>query len=196
MRRFLLIALLLGLCGCRAGSQDTPLSQILIDGKGWEEVGGLGMLMRSKPDLLPNIPGIEKPLCNEYSPDGGTLFVGAGVGKFVWAYRVEKDGSLSAGQPYCELSVPRGQKELPVSDLEVDSKGRVYAVTSIGIQVFDQTGRFCGLSENPPGGPVDELHLVDHDLIVFCGKIRCYVRQTKATERGGTEEAEPGDLRK
>src|SRR5579871_5234364 len=157
MRRLSLIAIFAILTANRAIAQDMPLSQILIEGEGWHQGSGedLTAILQVK-----KIPDVEKPTCHMYSPDGGTLFVGSEIGTYIWAFRVEKDGSLTAGQPYCPLRVLPGQKNMPVSKLAIDGVGRIYAATSVGIQVFDPTGRLCGVIDNPPSGPVEDMDCV------------------------------------
>src|SRR5947209_5068690 len=107
--RWTIIALIGVFAMSRAPGQDMPLSQVLIDGEGWKKTDNIGWDL-TRPQV--SAPGVEKPTCKALSPDGGTMFVGSEVGKYVWAFRVEKDGTLSAGQPYCSLRVPRGQKDM------------------------------------------------------------------------------------
>ncbi len=154
MRESILLGLVLVLSTGLAAAQDMPLSQVLIEGEAWKQtVGGLWDM---HAPLLP-LPGIPRPTCMFASPDGGTIFIGSDVGKYVWAFRVEKDGSLTAGQPYCLLRCPSEKKDMPVTALTVDTAGRIYAATVMGIQVFDPTGRLCGVLECPKGGIVTGL---------------------------------------
>jgi hypothetical protein len=162
MMRWLTIALTLVLAISRSAAQDMPLSQILIDGEGWHEVS-------RDPDIyyseMPRDPGFPTSTCRVRSPDGGTLYVGSSVGKYIQAFRIEKDGSRTAGQPYCSLRVPRGQKDMPVTDLCVDAAGRIYAATPIGVQIFDPTGRLCGVL-NPKREPVMWVRMVDDVMFI------------------------------
>ena len=48
--------------------------------------------------------------------------------------------------------------------LTTDAAGRVYACTPLGIQVFDPTGRLCGVLHKPGRG--------DLTAIAFCGENR------------------------
>jgi sugar lactone lactonase YvrE len=178
MYRILLPALFLVLVSDRAKAQDMALSEILVDGEGWEKVDLLGMLFPIRR-LRENIPGIKNPHCNSLSPDRSTLFVGSSAGNHIWAFRVGNDGTLTAGQPYCALRLPRGRMDLPVWAMDIDSVGRIYAATPLGIQVFDPTGRLCGIINAPNVDTVDRMCFVEHKLFVWCKK-KIYARQLKA----------------
>jgi sugar lactone lactonase YvrE len=161
--RWPIIALTFVCAAATGRAQDMPLSQILIDGEDWKPVPGMMWPMNR---VKVTAPGVEQPTCQVRSPDGGTLFVGSAVGKYIWAFRIGKDGSLDAGQQYGSLRVPRDQKDMPVAALCVDSDGRIYAATPTGVQIFDPTGRLCGVLLNPTGDPVMKMNLTDGMLYV------------------------------
>jgi gluconolactonase len=92
-------------------------------------------------------------------PDGGTLVVGDAGGKHLWAFRIEKDGSLSCGDRYYPLRVRKDVDRSAVRALAVDGVGRLYADTPEGIQVFDPTGRLCGVLTKPRPQPVGKLEI-------------------------------------
>ncbi len=177
MMRWPIIALTLICAMSHAAAQDMALSQILIEGEGWKA------LPRNSTVLPPaepaDVPGLEQPLCAAKSPDGGTLFVGSTGGKYIWAFRSGKDGSRDAGQPYCSLRVPRGQQDMPVTGLCCDAAGRIYAATPLGVQIFDPTGRLCGVLTNPSRDPVIYVHLMDDNLYAATHR-EFFVRKVKA----------------
>ena len=116
-------------------------------------------------------------------PDGRTLVVGDADGKHLWAFRAEKNGDLTCGDRYYALRVKPGTTASGVTALTVDSKGLLYAATPLGIQVFDPTGRLCGVIANPDGAtperiwftgkPGDQLYVVHGNLQnVFARKIQ------------------------
>lgn len=87
--------------------------------------------------------------------DEGTLVAGPAEGKSLWAFRIEKDGSLSSKDAYYALRVAPGKKSVGVRSLTVDAAGRVYAATELGIQVYDPTGRMSGVLVPPsPQSPI------------------------------------------
>lgn len=165
-------------------AQDMPLSQVLIDGEGWK-VADTGM---PKPaDMKPfRVPEVDQPTCQALSRDGGTLFVGSAVGRYVWAFRVNRDGTLSAGQPYCSLRVPPKTKSTSVAALAVDSDDRIYAVTPLGVQIFDPTGRLCGVLTKPTNEPLVGIAFGGSDghSLYLASKTAVYVRKVKSQGLG------------
>ena len=178
--RWLLIAVVCALSVGRTSAQDMPLSQVLIEGEGWKEVPRSSAVFR--PRLAVHAPGIEHATYQVYSPLAGTWFIGSSTGKYVWAFRGEKDGSLTAGQPYCSLRVPRGQSDMPVTALTLDADGRIYASTPLGVQIFDPTGRLCGVLTNPSREPLIDVNLAgpEGNLLFVADKNNVYVRKVKA----------------
>src|SRR5262249_47580840 len=104
---------------------------------------------------------LKEPTCCAVSLGGSTLLVADATDRYVWAFRIEKGGSLRPGDRYCRLRVPgdgRRKKDTPAdpytadaSAMAVDGAGRTYVATSRGIQVFDPTGGLCGVIMAPPG---------------------------------------------
>jgi hypothetical protein len=142
MRSLIAVALVLA-ASAPAFAQDMPLSQILIDGEGWKKVDVPG----PKPPA-PIIPTHHGTL----SPDGGTLFIAVTGERFLFAAPARADGStVSAAGPYAPLRLKPGAKGISVTSLTTDKDGRIYAATDLGVQVFDPTGRLCGVMTTPPG---------------------------------------------
>ncbi len=96
------------------------------------------------------------------SPDHATLAVSEAGGQHVWAFRVNVDGTLDAGTPYMTLRRPIDPKGefkshhpppyLPRSSgdgMASDTLGRWYVTSALGVQVFDPTGRLCGVLPKP-----------------------------------------------
>ncbi len=83
------------------------------------------------------------------SPDGSTLAVSEYKGSNVWTYRVGADGTLSAGAASMALRTPTGQVESAGDGMTVDSSGRYYVTSALGIQMFDSTGRLGGVIARP-----------------------------------------------
>jgi enterochelin esterase family protein len=116
--------------------------------------------------------GVNRPAGLALSPDDTTLFVGDSAGTAIWAFRVEKDGTLSAGEPYCPLRLKAEQMESAITCVITDAAGRVYAGTPLGVQIFDPTGRLCGVLTNPSEGTVTALTYGGTDMNVLymaCG---------------------------
>ena len=141
----LLLALALALfASAPALAQDMPLSQILVDGEGWKKAEG----GPKKP-----APREGAPVAAE-SPDGQTGFVWQPkAGRFIEARQAGAPEGVPAA-PYCPVRQKRGKGVTEVTSLTTDRDGRIYAATEIGVQVFDPTGRMCGvLTPAAPGRP-------------------------------------------
>jgi enterochelin esterase family protein len=106
--------------------------------------------------------GITAPNGIALSPDQGTLAVGDYRGGNAWTFRIERDGSLAAKAPIMTLRRPvdaAGEfkfNEPPPLKAEsggdgmcTDEIGRYFITSALGVQVFDPTGRECGLLPKP-----------------------------------------------
>ena len=102
--------------------------------------------------------GIANPNGITLSPDQGTLAVSEHRGGAVWTFRINADGSLDAGAPTMAMRRPVDPKGEFLSQqpppylaaasgdgMTTDVQGRYYVTTALGIQVFDPTGRLCGV---------------------------------------------------
>jgi enterochelin esterase family protein len=102
--------------------------------------------------------GITRPNGIALSNDGGTLAVSDSGGEHVWMFRVNADGSLDAKMPSMTMRLsidPKGQfnfNEPPPyiaaskgDGMAVDKAGRWYVTSGEGVQIFDPTGRQCGV---------------------------------------------------
>jgi len=146
-------------------AQDMPLFTFAKLGAKWEQVWDkAGPLAAAVPPV--GVPGAVTAL----SKDGATVYAGYADRAAVWAYPVKPDGKpdLTAGAPYAPLRIVEGYDNsrevrekklkypptLAVTALIWDPAGRLYAGTSQGIQVFDPTGRLCGVLPLPKPGTV------------------------------------------
>jgi sugar lactone lactonase YvrE len=129
--------------------------------------------------------GITAPNGITLSPDQGTLAVSDVRGVNVWTFHIESDGRLTGKGPYMtmrtevDLSSTNASARSPVyktvsggDGMTMDEQGRYYVATALGVQVFDPTGRLCGVLPKPSdkgmtscgfGGPNREY------LYVTCG---------------------------
>jgi enterochelin esterase family protein len=106
--------------------------------------------------------GITAPNGITLSPDQGILAVSDARGSNVWRFRIHPDGTLSAKERYMTMRLPIDPKgefkfhESPPKNpasggdgMTSDTIGRFYVATSLGVQVFDPTGRMCGVLPKP-----------------------------------------------
>jgi gluconolactonase len=116
------------------------------------------------------------------SPDGGTLAVSEYKGSNVWTYRVGADGALSAGAPYMSLRTPVGRTESAGDGMTVDSSGRYYVTSAVGIQMFDATGRLSGVIARPQEKAVVSCEFAgtNGEYLYVCSADKVYRRKTQA----------------
>ncbi len=171
MTRFLLAPALLLSAALPALAQDMPLSQILIDGEGWKKVDTRVTPLRTRA----------APVTTR-SADRGTVFIANAGEPFTGVgFATATDAFLQAapagpkgkpvwkGVPYAPLRTKRGEKGILVTGLVADRDGRIYAATELGVQVFDPTGRLCGvLTPAAPGTP-DHMAFEGDTLTLWVG---------------------------
>lgn len=99
---------------------------------------------------------VTKPNGIALSRDQGTLAVSDHGGKFTWVFRIEADGTLSNPGNYMTLVTPGENPEVAKGDgMTTDVHGRYYVTSAEGLQIFDPTGRLCGVLPPPdPALPV------------------------------------------
>jgi enterochelin esterase-like enzyme len=114
------------------------------------------------------------------SPDQTLLYAADSISRWVYSYRIQPDGSLAFKQSYYWLEIPDAAGVSGAGGMCVDSDGRLYVATLLGVQVCDQAGRVNCILPTPTGR-VTSLCLggenFDH-LYAACGS-RVYVRKLK-----------------
>ena len=92
--------------------------------------------------------GVASPGALALWADGGTLVVGDAGDKYLYAFRVRKDGDLDAKERYYPFWL-RPKEPSGNAGLTLDAAGRAYATSREGVQVFDPTGRLSGILVAP-----------------------------------------------
>lgn len=137
--------------------------------------------------------GINKPNGIALSNDGGTLAVSEFGGEFAWMFRVNAAGKLDAAMPNMALRRPIDpQGEFKFNEpppyqaasrgdgLAVDKAGRYYITSALGVQIFDPTGRPCGLLRKPDADqPLTTCILAgpEHSTLYIAHGAKIYRRQ-------------------
>lgn len=93
--------------------------------------------------------GLAFPNGVRLTPDQSLLLVADMRGRFVWSYHIQPDGALVAKQPYHHLRLPDDKMESGADGMTLDSKGRLYVTTHLGLQFCDQAGRVNGIIASP-----------------------------------------------
>src|SRR5258706_268751 len=91
--------------------------------------------------------GIERPNGIQLSPDEKTLYVNNTNGEYLLAFDIQADGNIRNRRNFAKYeNVTRNQNGVVsgADGLAVDNDGRVYAATTIGVQVFSPKGEHLG----------------------------------------------------
>ncbi|GAB4144173.1 MAG: SMP-30/gluconolactonase/LRE family protein [Planctomycetaceae bacterium] len=109
------------------------------------------------------------------SPDHAFLTVADSRGRFTYSFQIQPDGSLKHKQPYGHLHVPDEPRDSGADGMTVDTLGRIYVATRMGLQVLDQPGRCHFIISSPQrkklsnvvfGGPnLDTLYITCTDKV-------------------------------
>ncbi len=157
---------------------------------------GKSQVVRINPatgEVTPVDTGITKPNGIALSNDGGTLAVSDYGGTHTWTFRVNGGGMLDAKMPTMPMRLPIDQKgefkfnEAPPyvqvakgDGMAVDKVGRYYVTSELGVQIFDPTGRPCGvLPKVDPGQPLTTCMLAgaDHSTLYIAHGTKIYCRK-------------------
>src|SRR5262245_4440416 len=137
--------------------------------------------------------GITRPNGIALTQDGGTLAVSDAGGDSAWLFRVNADGTLDGKMPTMPLRRPINYdgefkfNEPPPylaassgDGMAVDKKGRFYITSALGVQIFDPTGRPCGVLPKPnPTQPLTTCTLggPDHSTLYIANGTTIYSRR-------------------
>ncbi|HYM10712.1 MAG TPA: SMP-30/gluconolactonase/LRE family protein, partial [Bryobacterales bacterium] len=108
--------------------------------------------------------GITFPNGVRFSPDQSLLLVNDTMGKWVWSFQVQADGSLSNGQPFYRLETGDESSASGADGMTVDREGYLYVATRLGVQVCDQPGRVVAILSKPQNGPLSNVVFGGADL--------------------------------
>jgi gluconolactonase len=116
------------------------------------------------------------------TPDQTQLYVADMRSQWIWAFQIAPDGTLAYAQPYCDLHIPYGAVDSGADGMTIDTMGRPYVATRLGVQYCDQAGRVNGILSRPQAGWTANVVFGGtdkRDLYVTVGG-RVYKRHTKA----------------
>ena len=131
------------------------------------------------------------------SPDQTLLYVSDSRSHWVYSYQIRADGTLAHKQKYYHLHSPDTADDSGADGMRVDTAGRLYVATRMGIQFCDQAGRVNGIIPTP-NGRVSNLTFGGPNfdvLYAMCGD-KVYSRKVKVKGAFGWQEPiqpkEPG----
>jgi len=167
--------------------EDAPCNDLVVlaSGQGYYTDPQNKKVWRFSPDGTRAVvdEGIEFPNGVIVTPDQSLLTVADTRGRFLYSYQIQPDGSLAYKQPDGHLHRPDDSGQSGADGMTVDTEGRFYVTTKLGVQVLDQMGRVHFIIAKPQsawlsnvvfGGP--ELN----QLYATCGD-KVYRRKLAAT---------------
>jgi enterochelin esterase family protein len=136
--------------------------------------------------------GIKSPNGIGLSPDQKTLYVSDAGGVNVFAFAVQPDGTLADKKPLMTMTAPDNRPTVASGDgLTVDTAGRVYVTSAMGLQIFAATGERLGVLPKPQPGSLISAAFggKDLDILYVSCTDKIYSRKTKA--KGALSFQEP-----
>jgi sugar lactone lactonase YvrE/enterochelin esterase-like enzyme len=127
----------------------------------------------------------EMGFCNGIvlSPDHTFLYTSDTHSRTVYSMRVESDGSLDHREPLVELQLSPERTATDADGMAVDTEGRIYVTSDLGLQVCDPLGRVNLILAKPDGNWLSNVVFAGKDLdtlYVTCGG-KVYRRKVNAT---------------
>jgi sugar lactone lactonase YvrE/enterochelin esterase-like enzyme len=124
------------------------------------------------------------------SPDQSLLYVADSRSHWVYSYQIQPDGTLKDKQRYYHLHVPDTADDSAADGIKVDTAGRLYVATRMGLQVCDQAGRVNCIIPTP-NGRVSNLVLggANFDTLYISSGGAIYKRKVQA--KGASNFAAP-----
>jgi gluconolactonase len=142
------------------------------------------LIKADKTHIVADEGKVTRPNGITVSPDERTLVVSDHGGKHVWAWRIEDDGTLSAGAPYMTMWLPVGKESASGDGATTESKGRFFVTTDLGVQIFDPAGRLAGIIAKPvaDGKIVSaEFAGTKHDILFVAAGDKLFSRKLKVS---------------
>ena len=131
-------------------SQNDFLKDLLVaDDEGWIRIGEGVDTSTTKPVTRIIYPDLTNIAIIPSQPGGNV----------VWQYLMV-NGAPSHGEPFYWLHNDDNSRPLDIQSITFDSKGNLWAATSMGIQICDQNGRVRAILRLPQGcAPVYEIDI-------------------------------------
>ena len=121
---------------------DAPAKALALDSLG-------GIYLADKSGAKKKVNTEDAVISLAVSNDETTLFAGSADGRSVFTFRIEQNGDITAKDRYVAPRKPLAGVTGSVPGMTLDKANRIYAATSLGVQVFDPTGRLCGVLLQP-----------------------------------------------
>jgi sugar lactone lactonase YvrE/enterochelin esterase-like enzyme len=125
------------------------------------------------------------------SPDQTLLTVADTRGRFLYSYQIQQDGGLLYRQEYGHLHRPDASGQSSADGLTMDTEGRTYVATALGIQVLDQPGRVHMIISRPQPGWIANVEFGGPEMDTIYATCADKVFKRKLRARGVNSWQEP-----
>lgn len=136
------------------------------------------------PDRQTNVvgTGIVLPSGVRLTPDQSQLIVGDARGQFLYAFGIQPNGALTNKEAFYAGQLPLDRNDIGAAGMTVDTQGRLYVATHLGVQVFDQAGRVNGIICKPQNAYLSGVVFggKDRDCLYVTCSDKVYRRKTNA----------------
>jgi sugar lactone lactonase YvrE len=108
--------------------------------------------------------GLKWPRGVRSSADGSMLFVSDPPTRWVWSFRIQRDGSLTDERQFCRLETRDGKEETDSGGMAFDPQGFLYVATKFGVQVCDPSGHVITIIDSPQRAGVANVFFAGRGL--------------------------------
>ena len=98
------------------------------------------------------------------SADRSLLIVTDSQNGNVWSFRIQTDGSLTSGGPFCRIETRGEPSKISPGEVTFDTEGSAYVATTLGVQVCDAKGNVAGIIRTPGNDGVSDVFFAGHNL--------------------------------
>lgn len=162
-------------------------NDLVVSKAGWiyytDTAAGRILRLRSDRGLVqPEVAesGVNRANGITLSADEHFLAVSESGGDKVWTFVIDAEGRLMHSQPHMTLRTPSDRPDSGGDGMTTDAQGRFWVTSTVGVQMFDWTGRLGGVIPRP-----QEKNLVscvfagpDRSYLYVCNTDRIYRRKT------------------
>jgi gluconolactonase len=128
--------------------------------------------------------GITAPNGITLSPDQKTLLVSDSRGVNLYSFKIQDDGTLAGRKALATLKTPPTKPGASSGDgMTMDTQGRCYVSSAVGVQVVDAGGKLLGVIPKPvPDGPLTSVGFAgpNREYLYATCRDKLYRRKTAA----------------
>jgi enterochelin esterase family protein len=131
----------------------------------------------------PAAEGLGKPNGIGVTPDQSHLLVSDYGGLNVWSFAIQSDGTLTDKKPLMTMKAPEKKPTVAGGDgMTIDTAGRAYVTTALGLQIFAADGTLLGILPKPQEAPLTNAAFAGQNLqyLYVTNGTKVYRRKTQA----------------